>query len=668
MKRCRKLNGGTWINVEDTNDGRKRLVHYSSIPENTKEIYKLPNSTTLIQKVKNEKDFDKIDQKQCKIDIESMQILSILKDAAEKQYIKFCPKYLKLFPSEPDKVIIYARTHAVASALLTLRYKHKLRSLQGGYMQIAGLKSYVTNYAEFCKKMSQWAENGINLIHKLTGTDQKHLKKVTDFHIGKMEQYYSHPNQYTYSMITELTNADCKAIGLKEISIESVKKYLGQPSVKNRLSYYRSKEFFKKNVQPFARRKESLFSGDLYYADGSPLQIFSWNKEHTKKIRLNLFAVMDVKSSKIVGFDLAESEDRYNWFAAFKMGFDMEMLLPYEVVYDNASATKTQEFKTLKEKLLVRGCRFNPAEKGNPQHKAQLERWFGTFQSTCQRMIDGYIGEGIRSKRTNGRIDAEFWGKAVRKDDCYTWDSMVMIITQLISVYNQKAAKNRKAPSKVFAESEKPNAPIIGKEDIAQLFYHSKKLKISRSELKHTVRHVDYYYEVFDHTQGLKLNGKEVITYYNEGDLSTVHIFSLQNEYLGELRQKIGLVQGKANQQPSDVQQIIKTSKHNNSISTTVRDATQKIADKAAAINQDAFYNISNPFTVAKETFNTAETKLMMDYVSEHSDVNSERVKPYTPIAYNTPLSKRNDKKPLTERYSKQFQDKNPDLSVVEQK
>src|SRR5690606_29800851 len=114
---------------------------------------------------------------------------------------------------------------------------------------------------------------------------------------------------------------------------------------------------------------------------------------------------------------------------------------------------KTEEFKALKEALLLKGCRLNPAEKGNPQHKAQIERWFGTFQTSYQRMIDGFIGEGIRSKRTNGRIDAEFWSKVSQKDGHYTYDSIVTIITQLIAIYNQQAVKNRKAPSKVFTES-----------------------------------------------------------------------------------------------------------------------------------------------------------------------------------------------------------------------
>src|SRR5690606_17622750 len=127
-------------------------------------------------------------------------------------------------------------------------------------------------------------------------------------------------------------------------------------------------------------------------------------------------------------------------------------------------------------------------------HKAQIERWFGTFQTSYQRMIDGFIGEGIRSKRTNGRIDAEFWSKVSQKDGHYTYDSIVTIITQLIAIYNQQAVKNRKAPSKVFTESEKPNSTAIGSEDIAVLFWHHKRLKVSRGEIRTTIRHTDYYY------------------------------------------------------------------------------------------------------------------------------------------------------------------------------
>lgn len=662
LHRANKGVSKSWINQPDPNDSRNRLITYSSIPPGFKKKYALPDVQTLIEQIKNDQDVKKLDQSKRNEDTKLFAINAELQKAADNS-VKYCNMYLKTCTNDHNKVVKMARTHAVITACKALKGIFKLIDLHSAYLNFPNIDVTLKNYNKFVIKINSWQADKCMLVHKSKGLSKQHLIKVTDYHAGKIEQYYTHPNQYTLQMVTDLVNKDCKAIGLKTISVRSIGKYVSLH--KNRLLLFRNNEQYLKQVKPFTRRKTALYSGDLYYADGSPLQIICWNKAQTQKVRLNLFAVMDLHSQKIVGFDLAESEDRYNWIAAMKMAFSMEMLLPFEMVCDKASATKTAEFITLKNELEVRGCKLNPDEKGNPKAKAQIERWFGSFQTSYQRMIDGYLGEGIRSKRDNGRIDATFLKRLSRKDNAYTYESMVQIVTYLISFYNQKSKPRKAAPSEIFKASARPNASNIGKEDIALLFWLNKQLKVKNGEIATTIRHNDYYYQVYDNELLLAINNKTVKVYYDEADLSQVHVFSLDNQYIGELRQKIDYHAAKANQTAEDIKQIIRQSKHNDSLDTTIKKQTAKVADKAAAINQDAFYNVLNPFDVAKDDYNTSETKIMLDYINENKGIDSSKAKPYQPIELNNPLTKREEKKSIESKYSKQFQDSNPSLEVV---
>lgn len=642
----------SWISQTDEYDSRKTLIRYSTIPNQTSKKYNLPTIEQLISRIISNAALEVADQKQISIELKDDSLFGSLKQAAENNFVKFCPQYAKHFPNKNDKAIEIAKTHSVLLACTTLKAEYKFSELHKAYLQTKGIKHGLKSLAKFRQMVNQYAKNGINLVDKRTGKKPEHLVKITDFHIAVMEKYKMHPNKYGYTMITDLVNKDCIDASLKPISVESVSQYLRQPEVKNRLSMYGDKRHYRNEVKGFTRRRAADFAGDEYYCDGSPLQIFCWNKARTVIVRLSLFVVMDLHSKKIVGFDLAESEDRYNWFGAFKMAFDMEKLLPYNMVYDNASATKTDEFKVLQQELLIKGCQLNPAKKGNPQAKAQVERWFETFQSGFQRMIDGFIGEGIKSRRDNGRIDAEYLKKVQKEKGYYSFNEMQIIVTELIGIYNQKPVKKRKAANLMFRESDKPNAQNIGIQDVAFLFWMHKKIKVSRSEIKFEIRSNTYYYDVFDNRMALKLNGQQVKVYYDESDLSTVQIFTLENEYIGELRQKVIIVAALANQQPADVLNIMKQSAHNESMAATIKHDTEAIAAKAQGVNDDVLGRMITPFDTSKEEFNSAETEAMLSYIQQKNGIDLSLVPEYTPVITE---GIKQETETVQERHSKKF-------------
>lgn len=649
-------NAKSWLNEPDPNDGRKVLISYKSIPKQTIEKYNLPDVKKLIEQYKHDKAIDKACEIQQRIEFRHEKLENMLNIAANEEYTKYCPKYNKLITHKKEnvkkaKVIELAKIHAVLQCCIDLKADYKIAELHEAYLN-TNIKHSLKSVEKFRQKLLAGERNGINIIHKYAGKAREYLVKMSDWHIGTVEKYYSNPNKYTAKIIHALLTADCQREGKKEVSFDTVAKYISTPEVKNRLSVYRDKAYYRRVVAPSTRRLAPDFAGDLYYADGSPLQIPCWNADQTKQIRLNLFVVMDVKSKKIVGFDLAESEDKHNWLTAFKMAFSAQNILPAELMYDNASATKTSEFKALKDALAVKGCALNPTTKGEPKQKADVERWFNTFQSGYQRLIDGFLGEGIRTKRDNGRIDVEHLTHLQKINGAHTKGQITEIATHLIAMYNAGAGTKKPAPNAVFAESEKPNVQTATAVDIAFLFWTYRELKVSNSEVRITIRHTEYYYEIYEHATALKIDGTKVRVYYDAADPSTVQLFDLNGEPICECRQKIQFKKAKANQTPDDVRQIIKQSKHNEAKKTVAKQLSQAVAAKAMIGHEESFLQSTNPYEVyLKDALNDAETHALINQVENNNGVKfKNNYQPVTPVTPGTTVNKQ---KSLQEKHAK---------------
>ncbi|MBD1385725.1 DDE-type integrase/transposase/recombinase [Mucilaginibacter rigui] len=615
-----KQNSTVWLSQPDPTDGRKILISYKSIPKTTIEKYGLPSIDTLKELVRQERALEQEGQKQLTLEFAQGRLQDCINHALNEDFVKYCKVYDKLFPKYKDrsKVLLFAKTHSVLQCCIDLKPRYTIAELHSAYLRAPGIKITLKNQLKFGQRLKEWQTSPIQLIHKAKGKPKTEIRKMSDWHIAVIRDLYAHPNKLTNRIIHNMLTDECLQQGKTVVSLGSVEKYLARPEVKNALSISRDKDYYRRVVQPYTRRKAPLYAGDLYYADGSPIQMTCLNEAQNKEIRLNLFVVMDVNSKKIVGFDLAESEDKFNWMAAFKMAFGVQMLLPFEVMYDNASATKTAEFKALKEALMLKGCTLNPTTKGEPKQKADVERWFNTFQSEYQRCVDGYIGEGIRSKRQNGHTDVEHLAYLRKTKGVPTKSETIEIISQLIAAYNANGREKKVSPNQKFAESERPNVVPIDAADLALLFNHSRKIKVSNSEVKLTIRHNEYYYEVYEHTAALKIDGTSVMVYYDETDLSGVHICDLDGGYLCYCRQKVQFHKAKANQTEADVHQIIKQTKHNEAKKNVAKGINNELVAPLAGLELQTL----NPLNAAlKDSRNDAETQAYLNWVQQATGI-----------------------------------------------
>lgn len=630
-------------------------IRYDDIPLSTRS--KILTKAEIIAQITLDEQTERYEAQQRANYLADEEMKEVFRNAAEREAVRYHSIYSKLY-TDPKMITARGLQHAICMACVELnaqKPKNK-KNIHRVYKELP-YKFIISDYTRFSTAVNEWKTPGFIVKHGLEGkgANNANAYRLTDFHKAKIEAYYTDPKKLTFEMIQKLLNVECEMHNEVLISMSSIKKYIKKH--KNRLSFFRDKKYYNREVAPITRRKNIQHPCDLWYGDGTPIQIPCWNRAQTAVIRLNLFFIMDVASGYIPGIDLAESEDKFNHLAALKMAFDMNRVAPFEYKYDNASATKTDEFNAVKDTVYLKGTIFNSTKKGNPKEKSQAERFVNTFQN-FQRMIDGFIGEGITSKRDSGRINTDFLKKCHKKDNLYTYESMCKIVAELVSIYNAKSVGRRPSPKRLFTESEKPRAVKLDATDIALLFWKQKTIKVNRGEVVTTIRHNDYIFDVWQHQTALKLNGTKVKMYYDENDLSSIHLFDLDGGYICECKQKVRVHEGEAGRTEADTLTLIKQAKHNASIEGIIKTQTNEVIQKGT---QDGEMKLLSPFQVYKDELNEAETDLMFAYMANEKGLDPTKAKPYEPIykGLETPQN--------ANKYSKKHRVENPSLTIIKE-
>lgn len=188
--------------------------------------------------------------------------------------------------------------------------------------------------------------------------------------------------------------------------------------------------------------------------------------------------------------------------------------------------------------------------------------------------------------------------------------------------------------------------------DLAVLFWHNKTLSVKNSEVKFDIRKQTYIYDVFNHEIGLKTNNTDVKAYYDENDLSAVHLFTLKGEYICECRQKTLIVKAQVNQTEADVLNIVKQSRHNESMVNTAKRLTEKVISDGLKSDEGLLTTL-DPFTTHKDLYNSAESKYNMDYIYNEKSIDGSKVVDYKPTDPNNYLKSKLTKTTVQERHAK---------------
>jgi len=209
-----------------------------------------------------------------------------------------------------------------------------------------------------------------------------------------------------------------------------------------------------------------------------------------------LFVVMDAHSRKIVGFDVAESENTTSILTALEMAVKENGILPRELVADNHSWNRTKEAANLRAATEEMGMKWTVDS--NPRRKGIVERSFGILGKKHFKKCYGYLGQGVKSKTPNGITQQELRDKYAKIDNMLLYSQLLATVCVVIQEYNNKARNvlEGKSPNEAYAISEQPHSIPVDDSTRLRLFIPESEHKISNGQITITRGMHGYEYQL----------------------------------------------------------------------------------------------------------------------------------------------------------------------------
>ncbi|PDS23801.1 DDE-type integrase/transposase/recombinase [Flavobacterium branchiophilum] len=612
VKNYRQGKTKSWANKKDPNDKRKVLIDLDTIPEPTRKKYGIPTGKEHQEQKNEAKRLERIEweaeQERQKVvryeaqerekQIEASDDLSVLRNAYNNGFLEYLALYKERFKNLKncnERALLYAKQHAFWYQMLFVsgnlhRNKHNKSKTVFEYYLLLKKELHLTpeinNYAIFILRLQnlrKQLKEGLDIAEVIDDKRYLSVKKpiLNDFHKSYILHYASLSECYSYRVVADLVNYHCELNNQPIISESMVKRIMATDNKFREL--VNVGRFGEKNANdhlyPYLKRLPTKYPANLWMIDGTPVQFYCWNKTRTKVIRLYLFAIIDVCTRKIVGYDIAYSENRFMIMKAFQNAVKLQGHLPAEILSDNFSASKTVEIKTMQEFMKKLGCFWRYAKPENPQEKAQIERFFGVFQSVECKLHEYYIGEGVATRNKYGRPDAKFVEQEYKRKGLLSENEMKDRINQMIAKYNERN-DNKLSPNDMYKALEKPYAVEMDVIKTAIMFWARTKCTIRRSMVIFKVNKVEYTYEIYDNQTKLELNGKEVYVRYNIDDMDTVMLFDSEDKVICECKKSLVVNSATVDRTDEDIKNTYAHVAKNKSLKNYIKDQKTEIHKK----------------------------------------------------------------------------------------
>lgn len=506
----------------------KKWIRYDTIPIHHFEKHNLPNTEDLLDSIRE----NELTRNQ------KLIINSFLKAIYEgfKDYQKY---YNGIF-HDLDSIYKYSKIHAFIITCNDLRNVGiKIKELWGIYQECNFNDLEIKSSKTFYRRLKKFeTEGNYSLIHASIGSTKPRLLNEKVYH--KIESFYRNVQQFSNLKITNEVNNWCVLNGYKTISYSTVKAVVSKPEFMNKNKGFRyGREWSKIHFNPFKLRLDPEKNGTLWQIDGSPAQIY-YKTKNNRMARLQLFVAMDVHSRKIIGYAFGKTENSALVKSALKDALHKVNFLPRELVRDGGGAFKEKGFELIEYRLRQLGCYPRIHRTGNPNDKGHVERFFGTLQSTQLKYVDGYIGEGIMSKREGERPAKEVMDKFNKLRKLRTRDKLEDVLNDCVLAYNRERVREDKpAPNEKYAAANlDPSAIKVDENEVAFIFWRKAQIKVKNSMIIMTegkYSETKYQYIIDDIDLRYKLNLTRVTVAYQKKDRSVIKLFDENDQWITNL-------------------------------------------------------------------------------------------------------------------------------------
>lgn len=448
-------------------------------------------------------------------------------------------KHVRDFARSIHKVHVLAQKYAFWTTVVKMHEQgNSLLELWNAVNQSKELKKYkwirYKSYPYFTSLVKLGKEDGI--IHVVKngnfGRPNNERRKLTPWHERNILKLY-HDRKIPKSKIASQLNRIAIKKGKPTISQSLIYKFLQQPHIKNQHDPIRYGRLHANNrLFPYLNRKRPDFCDDAWQADGLILPFYCRSENDPERlIRPVLYYIVDVKSGKILSFEIGEEETFQLVIGAFKQAFFEANSVPYEIIIDNSSAVTSKKFENFNDALwnftrirltktdinLDDVVRYHTP--GNPKDKGFIEKVNDILCNGYFRSIRGYLYT-MSTNSIERKLDYHSQKKA--SADPHILIDLSEIIAKKISEYNLTERQDGKSPNQIYINCNKPNSYQISNHDILRITSEPIGTRqVRRGEL--VINNTKYQFTNFDKWKEVN---NTLVEIYKDYHSEKIHIYS----------------------------------------------------------------------------------------------------------------------------------------------
>jgi len=362
------------------------------------------------------------------------------------------------------------------------------------------------NVVSFKRAIAKYQDEGYGSIVSgkwLNSNPSKIVGEVADFILSQ----YCLPIKYTISEVLKIYESVREAKGWKPLTERAIGAWLDKTEQKRiwMLARDGKDEYMKHFGHTVTRNRSEWFPNAWWAIDGTKLDWihFADNKQKmAAELKINV--VFDVHSEKIIGWDIAYSENHASHFRAIKMAVNEAGCRPFLFTYDKQSGHKSGKMQDLYDKLPAKGGTHYSHKVGRKSSPA--EQIFNRLQQQVIGKMWMSDKQGIKVRKAVNKPNTDFIVEY--KTALPTVDELINWWLTAVNIWNAG-----KQEGWTYSRIERYNEPTERREEISimdqlsMFWIDETKPKIYYPHgMPLTVEGKDYLYEVYDENNQIDLD------------------------------------------------------------------------------------------------------------------------------------------------------------------
>lgn len=361
------------------------------------------------------------------------------------------------------------------------------------------------NVLSFKRAIKKYEDEGYGSIVSgkwMNSNPSKIIDEVADFILSQ----YCLPVKYTITEVLRIYESVREAKGWKQLSERSIGAWLDKPEQKRIWMLARDgKENYMKHFGHTVTRNRTQWFPNAWWAiDGTKLDLVHFaNNTQKMAAELKINVVFDVYSEKIIGWDIAYSENHASHFRAIKMAVGESGCRPFLFTYDKQSGHTSGKMQELYNKLPAKGGTHYSHKVGRKSSPA--EQIFNRLQQQVISKMWFSDKQGIKVRNATNKPNTDFIVEY--KSALPTVDDFNKIFTALVNKWNSGKQEDWDFNRNEMYNQETEHREEINIMDQLSMFWidETKAKKYYAHGMPLTVEGKDYIYEVYDHTNNVDL-------------------------------------------------------------------------------------------------------------------------------------------------------------------